>query len=242
MVHTCTYPIIYRVLYIPGIERLYIQLWLCFNLGDRAPIRIQKSQVPPHRPLQPPILALPHRRLLLPWHRRRLRHRCHHYHHPWQYWMLYSSSAANKWSCLGDGFKYFFGKISNLKNIFQLGWNHQRVVFLTCVFVVAFIMVQHLGGVVKANAAGSQCFFPIHVYESMQGTQLTKLDENCGHQWRRQGPTTSPFFLTQNFHYELWESISWYKNASPALKQVGQHWHLWNRTIHENCDKSIYVY
>ena len=134
-------------------ERLYIQLWLCFNLGDRAPIRIQKSQVPPHRPLQPPILALPHRRLL-----RRLRHRCRHCHHPWQYWMLCSSSAANKWSCLGAGFKYFWGEDFQFDEYFSIGLKPPT----SCVFEVCFcccFLLQHLGGFAKANAAGSQCLF-----------------------------------------------------------------------------------
>ena len=52
-------------------------------------------------------------------------------------WMLQKSSYTQppEISWLGGGFKYFgnfhscLGKISNLANIFQMGWNHQLDVY-----------------------------------------------------------------------------------------------------------------
>ena len=50
---------------------------------------------------------------------------------------------------LGGGFKYFYvhpylGKIPILTNSFQMGWNHQPVIYLhlcTCSFTVSYLYI-----------------------------------------------------------------------------------------------------
>ena len=56
----------------------------------------------------------------------------------WQTKLLNMSSIQRIQACLGGGFKYIYffhpylGKIPNLTNIFQMGWNHQPVVYRVC--------------------------------------------------------------------------------------------------------------